>query len=177
MEEAKPILGGAEIADYVAEVNNFQKVLFWSHFYEKVWQIFLHSICCVMRHQIFLQLVTDYWNYKLCNVKTKRRFFWNFCGLLKIPEFLHCHEEFMFEFINKSVKKRVFFSENHKPVHTYNRTLKQTSKLIFFKSGLILVKVFGKRIFWRVVCVSNEVVQQILRSKLSVLFLVMLAGM
>ena len=28
LEEAKPILGGAEIADYVAEVNNFQKVLF-----------------------------------------------------------------------------------------------------------------------------------------------------
>ena len=43
LEEAKPILAGAENADYVAQVNNFQKVLFWSHFYQKVWQIFLNS--------------------------------------------------------------------------------------------------------------------------------------
>ena len=28
LEEAKPILAGAENADYVAQVNNFQKVLF-----------------------------------------------------------------------------------------------------------------------------------------------------
>ena len=90
LEEAKPILAGAENADYVAQVNNFQKVLFWSHFYQKVWQIFLNSSKV---HKVWL----DYKIFKnrslffeiTCLVTSKQsgRFFSNFCGLLKIPEF------------------------------------------------------------------------------------------